>query len=120
MESSERKETSRQQGLTEQNDTNRESKTTQYYNCVYCMRGFTTAQALGGHMNIHRKDRAKTQISTSSPLDARVYRPPELSLFCEKGSSNEGVLTPDVQWTTNSKKEEREELDLVLRLGHES
>lgn len=30
------------------------------YECVFCKRGFTTAQALGGHMNIHRKDRAKT------------------------------------------------------------
>ncbi|KAL5561848.1 hypothetical protein UlMin_031595 [Ulmus minor] len=30
------------------------------YECVFCKRGFTTAQALGGHMNIHRKERAKT------------------------------------------------------------
>lgn len=29
-----------------------------YYECVFCKRGFTTAQALGGHMNIHRRDRA--------------------------------------------------------------
>ncbi|KAF8401842.1 hypothetical protein HHK36_012789 [Tetracentron sinense] len=29
------------------------------YECVFCKRGFTTAQALGGHMNIHRKDRAR-------------------------------------------------------------
>ena len=28
-----------------------------YYECVFCKRGFTTAQALGGHMNIHRRDR---------------------------------------------------------------
>ncbi|EPS67888.1 hypothetical protein M569_06890, partial [Genlisea aurea] len=26
------------------------------YECVFCKRGFNTAQALGGHMNIHRKD----------------------------------------------------------------
>ncbi|KAK1399142.1 transcriptional regulator SUPERMAN-like [Heracleum sosnowskyi] len=31
------------------------------YECVFCKRGFTTAQALGGHMNIHRKDKAKTR-----------------------------------------------------------
>ncbi|KAH7864103.1 hypothetical protein Vadar_025836 [Vaccinium darrowii] len=31
------------------------------YECVFCKRGFTTAQALGGHMNIHRKDRAKNR-----------------------------------------------------------
>lgn len=29
-----------------------------YYECVFCKRGFTTPQALGGHMNIHRRDRA--------------------------------------------------------------
>ncbi|KAG1362548.1 zinc finger protein 5-like [Cocos nucifera] len=32
-----------------------------YYECTFCKRGFTTAQALGGHMNIHRKDRARMQ-----------------------------------------------------------
>lgn len=31
------------------------------YNCTFCKRGFTNAQALGGHMNIHRKDKAKTK-----------------------------------------------------------
>ncbi|CAN8279203.1 unnamed protein product [Cochlearia groenlandica] len=29
------------------------------YICDFCERGFSNAQALGGHMNIHRKDRAK-------------------------------------------------------------
>ncbi|XP_073113102.1 uncharacterized protein [Elaeis guineensis] len=29
------------------------------YDCTFCKRGFSNAQALGGHMNIHRKDRAK-------------------------------------------------------------
>ncbi|KAI3678832.1 hypothetical protein L6452_38135 [Arctium lappa] len=33
------------------------------YECIFCKRGFTTAQALGGHMNIHRKDRAKNRPS---------------------------------------------------------
>lgn len=37
------------------------------YGCVFCKRGFTTAQALGGHMNIHRKDRAKTRPSSLPP-----------------------------------------------------
>ena len=36
------------------------------YECTFCKRGFTNAQALGGHMNIHRKDRAKTKQLTSS------------------------------------------------------
>ncbi|ESQ49145.1 hypothetical protein EUTSA_v10022039mg [Eutrema salsugineum] len=29
------------------------------YICSFCVRGFSNAQALGGHMNIHRRDRAK-------------------------------------------------------------
>ncbi|XP_077236874.1 transcriptional regulator TAC1-like [Tasmannia lanceolata] len=29
------------------------------YECTFCKRGFSNAQALGGHMNIHRRDRAK-------------------------------------------------------------
>ncbi|KAG9441444.1 hypothetical protein H6P81_017298 [Aristolochia fimbriata] len=29
------------------------------YECMFCKRGFSTAQALGGHMNIHRRDRAR-------------------------------------------------------------
>ncbi|XP_039013765.1 transcriptional regulator TAC1-like [Hibiscus syriacus] len=35
------------------------------YECVFCKRGFMTAQALGGHMNIHRKDRAKSNRPSS-------------------------------------------------------
>ncbi|XVF38394.1 hypothetical protein REPUB_Repub20aG0097700 [Reevesia pubescens] len=36
------------------------------YECTFCKRGFTNAQALGGHMNIHRKDRAKAKQPSSS------------------------------------------------------
>nr|XP_043630547.1 transcriptional regulator TAC1-like [Erigeron canadensis] len=39
------------------------------YECTFCKRGFTNAQALGGHMNIHRKDKsklAKQQVKTST------------------------------------------------------
>ncbi|KAK4732517.1 hypothetical protein R3W88_025505 [Solanum pinnatisectum] len=31
------------------------------YECNFCKRGFTNAQALGGHMNIHRKDKLKAK-----------------------------------------------------------
>lgn len=39
------------------------------YECSFCKRGFTNAQALGGHMNIHRKDRAKAKQPTGSSVD---------------------------------------------------
>lgn len=32
-----------------------------FYECMYCKRGFNNAQALGGHMNIHRKEKAKAK-----------------------------------------------------------
>ncbi|CAM8960197.1 unnamed protein product [Rhodiola kirilowii] len=47
------------------------------YECVFCKRGFTTAQALGGHMNIHRKDRARPKLnpSPSSSLNHESNNP---------------------------------------------
>ncbi|OAY61563.1 transcriptional regulator SUPERMAN [Manihot esculenta] len=42
------------------------------YECVFCKRGFNTAQALGGHMNIHRKDRAKPRPSSVPSISSRV------------------------------------------------
>lgn len=42
------------------------------YECVFCKRGFTTAQALGGHMNIHRKDRAKNNRPVG-PVPALIH-----------------------------------------------
>ncbi|MED6174721.1 hypothetical protein PIB30_071790 [Stylosanthes scabra] len=59
----------------EQND--QDMGTGRSYECVFCKRGFTTAQALGGHMNIHRKDRAnnkgKIPPSSSSKVDDESY-----------------------------------------------
>ncbi|XP_022855156.1 probable transcriptional regulator RABBIT EARS [Olea europaea var. sylvestris] len=33
------------------------------YSCSFCNREFRSAQGLGGHMNVHRRDRAKLQQS---------------------------------------------------------
>ncbi|KAB2061974.1 hypothetical protein E1A91_A10G126400v1 [Gossypium mustelinum] len=45
-----------------------EATTKRSYECIFCKRGFTNAQALGGHMNIHRKDRVKAKQPTSSAV----------------------------------------------------
>ncbi|KAI4322111.1 hypothetical protein L6164_021831 [Bauhinia variegata] len=42
------------------------------YECTFCKRGFSNAQALGGHMNIHRKDKAKLK---QSPNEAKPAAP---------------------------------------------
>ncbi|KAF8051565.1 hypothetical protein N665_1701s0008 [Sinapis alba] len=44
------------------------------YTCSFCGREFKSAQALGGHMNVHRRDRARLKQQSSStdqamPLD---------------------------------------------------
>ncbi|CAA7012865.1 unnamed protein product [Microthlaspi erraticum] len=36
------------------------------YDCNICMRGFTNPQALGGHRNLHRKERERNNSSSSS------------------------------------------------------
>ncbi|KAF0913770.1 hypothetical protein E2562_024635 [Oryza meyeriana var. granulata] len=45
-----------------------------YYECVFCKRGFTTAQALGGHMNIHRRHRDRANKPSGRRDTPTVYR----------------------------------------------
>lgn len=46
------------------------------YECTYCKHGFTNAQALGGHMNVHRKEKAKTRVdATNNTSGVRVHDP---------------------------------------------
>ncbi|XP_022934167.1 probable transcriptional regulator RABBIT EARS [Cucurbita moschata] len=37
------------------------------YSCSFCRREFRSAQALGGHMNVHRRDRARLKQSPNTP-----------------------------------------------------
>ncbi|KAF7825635.1 transcriptional regulator SUPERMAN-like [Senna tora] len=37
------------------------------YSCTFCNREFKSAQALGGHMNVHRRDRAMLKQSPTTP-----------------------------------------------------
>ncbi|RZC75955.1 hypothetical protein C5167_000109 [Papaver somniferum] len=39
------------------------------YTCSFCAREFRSAQALGGHMNVHRRDRARLKESDHLPID---------------------------------------------------
>ncbi|KAM1122595.1 hypothetical protein ACFX2I_004125 [Malus domestica] len=71
------------------------------YECVFCKRGFTTAQALGGHMNIHRKERAKTRPSSiptslASSISTAVedQNHPRAALYRAIQSYRPGVLRP--------------------------
>ncbi|KAK3003083.1 hypothetical protein RJ639_019083 [Escallonia herrerae] len=42
------------------------------YECIFCKRGFSNAQALGGHMNIHRKDKVKLKQAATSAASKEI------------------------------------------------
>ncbi|KAH6798414.1 hypothetical protein C2S51_034898 [Perilla frutescens var. frutescens] len=55
-------------------------KVTRSFRCSFCRRGFSNAQALGGHMNIHRKDRAKLkEFSDENLLSLDINRAVDIS-----------------------------------------
>ncbi|KAH8509381.1 hypothetical protein H0E87_011223 [Populus deltoides] len=117
------------------------------YECVFCKRGFTTAQALGGHMNIHRKDRAKSRPSSVPSFSSKVdedfpsfrgypalqsypahYPTPHEHLYpigedIWRGSLSQQIDPSHVDDNTEEKIEDGSEadddLDLELRLGHD-
>ncbi|TKY63327.1 transcriptional regulator RABBIT EARS [Spatholobus suberectus] len=81
------------------------------YSCSFCRREFRSAQALGGHMNVHRRDRARLKQQPSSPhneilchdLETHLHKPvqspcaslggylypsPVCGLACKKSNPN--------------------------------
>ncbi|CAH1438594.1 unnamed protein product [Lactuca virosa] len=42
------------------------------YSCSFCKREFRSAQALGGHMNVHRKERAKLKHTVNLTSSATI------------------------------------------------
>ncbi|XP_043692161.1 zinc finger protein 10 [Telopea speciosissima] len=51
------------------------------YSCSFCRREFRSAQALGGHMNVHRRDRARLKQSPTEILNHdQISIPPCTSL----------------------------------------
>ncbi|ESQ45102.1 hypothetical protein EUTSA_v10010804mg [Eutrema salsugineum] len=112
------------------------------YICDFCERGFSNAQALGGHMNIHRKDRAKLRQESLKEGDSEdsmstISRNPfekdliELPFFVdtvgpttkEKGSKSGNYLGDDEEEKKKRilqnalSQQSAEVLDLELRLG---
>ncbi|KAF8086609.1 hypothetical protein N665_0619s0003 [Sinapis alba] len=45
------------------------------YTCSFCKREFRSAQALGGHMNVHRRERARLRLQQSSPSSSTPSPP---------------------------------------------
>ncbi|OWM81793.1 zinc finger protein 10 [Punica granatum] len=44
------------------------------YSCSFCRREFRSAQALGGHMNVHRRDRARLKQSGGEILNSHEHQ----------------------------------------------
>ncbi|XP_038711755.1 probable transcriptional regulator RABBIT EARS [Tripterygium wilfordii] len=57
------------------------------YSCSFCKREFRSAQALGGHMNVHRRDRARVKQNLHSLVN--VESSTSTSLSCSRVSAQE-------------------------------
>ncbi|XP_068667621.1 zinc finger protein 5-like [Aristolochia californica] len=85
------------------------------YECIFCKRGFSNAQALGGHMNIHRKDRAKLKQPNEAQLTLDMmtkrfpsYNPAVSShLALQSVHSDDGCNSYNWAWYPRSEEETR-------------
>ncbi|KAK6161366.1 hypothetical protein DH2020_004747 [Rehmannia glutinosa] len=64
------------------------------YTCSFCKREFRSAQALGGHMNVHRRDRARLRMSPTRP-DHNIGGN-------KSGAGQFSVLNPNLEFNMNS------------------
>ncbi|KAG6434356.1 hypothetical protein SASPL_105986 [Salvia splendens] len=63
------------------------------FRCSFCDRGFSNAQALGGHMNIHRKDRAKLKdFSDENFLSLDISKNPSASEETKKAANSDDEI----------------------------
>ncbi|CAJ1929051.1 unnamed protein product [Sphenostylis stenocarpa] len=53
------------------------------YTCTYCRREFRSAQALGGHMNVHRRDRARLHHHLFSSHFSTLHQHPSSRPCCK-------------------------------------
>ncbi|GMI69314.1 hypothetical protein HRI_000600700 [Hibiscus trionum] len=105
-----------------------------YYTCSFCKREFRSAQALGGHMNVHRKDRARLRLLSSWVLESQNPNKPSTN---PNPNPNPNISpyphhswlsplynnTPPPSVPTHGAQsyelgDAKEVLDLELRLGH--
>ncbi|CAI9778754.1 unnamed protein product [Fraxinus pennsylvanica] len=106
---------------------NQGEKKVSSYECIFCKKSFSSAQALGGHMNIHRKDKAKLKQSSK---DQTTRKSLSINAACLDRVNVSGTATwpciassvdiksPRGEGETATGQEfESAVLDLELRLG---
>uniref|UniRef100_A0A5K1CM94 C2H2-type domain-containing protein n=2 Tax=Nymphaea colorata TaxID=210225 RepID=A0A5K1CM94_9MAGN len=83
------------------------------YPCSFCRREFRSAQALGGHMNVHRRDRARLRESLSLGDDddllqhatrapAALPSPSSKPVLSMISSSSTSLVTPSTETSTDA------------------
>ncbi|KAG5248994.1 transcriptional regulator SUPERMAN [Salix suchowensis] len=63
------------------------------YTCTFCRREFRSAQALGGHMNVHRRDRARLHQTQPGSINPRSST---------SGSSSSTFIIPTQEFPPNA------------------
>ncbi|XVF11033.1 hypothetical protein REPUB_Repub07fG0234500 [Reevesia pubescens] len=67
------------------------------YTCTFCRREFRSAQALGGHMNVHRRDRARLHQTQHGSAGALI----DPSSSSSSTTSSSTLLLPTREFATN-------------------
>ncbi|XP_076960965.1 uncharacterized protein LOC143637465 [Bidens hawaiensis] len=60
--------------------------------CNFCKKEYKSAQALGGHMNVHRRDRARLRQSSPTPADQHPNSNPNPNPNISQSSSSSSSL----------------------------
>ncbi|XP_020236838.1 transcriptional regulator TAC1 [Cajanus cajan] len=84
---------------TEGEDQGASHVTSRSYECNFCRRGFSNAQALGGHMNIHRKDKAKLKQQQQQQQQSSISNQTEPSL--DKVIPQDQAMSGEANWNWN-------------------
>ncbi|TMW96788.1 hypothetical protein EJD97_006774 [Solanum chilense] len=69
------------------------------YTCTFCRREFRSAQALGGHMNVHRRDRARLHQAPPQYASNSIHNHNHNHISSQ--NSNSTFLIPTQEFVTN-------------------
>ncbi|KAK8944320.1 putative transcriptional regulator RABBIT EARS [Platanthera zijinensis] len=99
-----------------------------FYSCRFCLREFRSAQALGGHMNVHRRDRARAHLQQGPAPSPVIFPAAADSSYSSAFFSTISFADPGSDFSLLGKVGSKDddsgevltdvgELDLDLRLG---
>ncbi|XP_062073279.1 transcriptional regulator SUPERMAN-like [Humulus lupulus] len=74
------------------------------YTCSFCKRQFKSAQALGGHMNVHRRERARLRLLPPTPAPEQQCSNPNPKPNPNPSPNNLSSLSPSSPSASSSAK----------------